>query len=75
VIALRNLIREAIRSVQEGRDPVGIVRDESYRMRTRTQNTFVRAAHAATPDADTQLLKEVGRKVAESDLLATLPPN
>jgi hypothetical protein len=75
VIALRNLVRESIRAVEEGRDPVGIVRDENYRMRTRTQNTFVRAPRAATPEADVQVLKETGRRVAESDLLATLPPN
>jgi hypothetical protein len=74
VIAFRNLYREGIRAVHEGHDPAGIVRDPQTRIRTRTQNTIVRVAPAVTPEADELLLKNVGRAIAESDLLHTLPP-
>jgi hypothetical protein len=74
VIALRNLLREGIRAVAEGKDPVGIVRDPRAKIRTRGQNTIVRVPHAATPEEDALLLKRIGREVAESDLVATLPP-
>jgi nitrite reductase/ring-hydroxylating ferredoxin subunit len=74
VIALRNLLRDGIRAVREGRDPVGIFRDPNYKIRTRTQNTFVRAPYAGSPQADEALLKRIGREVAESDLLRRLSP-
>jgi nitrite reductase/ring-hydroxylating ferredoxin subunit len=74
VIALRQLLRDGVRAVQAGADPLGISRDPSYRIRTRTQNTFVRVPPAATPEADALLLKQAGRDVAESDQLNRLPP-
>jgi hypothetical protein len=74
VIALRQSLREGIRAVAEGRDPVGIVRDPHARIRTRGQNTIVRAPRAATPEADERLLKNIGREIADGDLLHTLPP-
>jgi len=74
VIALRQLLRDGIRAVAEGRDPLGISRDPNYRIRTRTQNTFVRVPPAATPDADAALLKQAGREIADSDSVTRLQP-
>jgi nitrite reductase/ring-hydroxylating ferredoxin subunit len=74
VIAFRQLVRDGIRAVQEGRDPVGIHRDPAARIRTRSQNTILRVPSAATAEADVQLLKAVGREVAEGDYLQRLSP-
>jgi nitrite reductase/ring-hydroxylating ferredoxin subunit len=74
ILALRSLLRENIRAVQEGRDPVGIYRDPDHVIRTRTQNTVVRVPRAATPEADAALLKKIGRDVAEGDQLRTFAP-
>jgi nitrite reductase/ring-hydroxylating ferredoxin subunit len=74
VIGFRNMIREGIRAVAEGRDPFGIVRDPNARLRTRAQNTVVRVPPAQSPEADELLLKRIGREVAESDLVRTLAP-
>jgi phenylpropionate dioxygenase-like ring-hydroxylating dioxygenase large terminal subunit len=74
VIALREMFREGMRAVKEGKDPVGINRDPNYRIRTRTQNTFIRAPKAATPEEDVALLKQVGRQVAEANYLNEFPP-
>jgi nitrite reductase/ring-hydroxylating ferredoxin subunit len=74
VIGLRQMLRDGIRAVQEGRDPVGVVRDSTYRMRTRSQNTVLRVPAAATPEDDVLLLKQIGRDVAEGDYLGRLSP-
>jgi hypothetical protein len=74
VIGMRQMIREGIRAVQEGRDPVGIVRDPNKVIRTRGQSTVVRVPKAATPEEDEQLLKKVSREVADQELFNTLPP-
>jgi hypothetical protein len=74
VIALRRLVRDGIRAVQEGRDPAGVLRDPAARIRTRAQNTILRVPLAATPEADEQLLKEIGRTVAEGDYLHRFSP-
>jgi len=74
VIAFRQHVRDGIRAVQEGRDPVGLVRDPNYRIRTRSQNTILRVAPAATPEEDVVLLKGIGREVAEGDYLERFSP-
>jgi phenylpropionate dioxygenase-like ring-hydroxylating dioxygenase large terminal subunit len=74
VIAVRNLFREGIRAVQEGKDPICIIREEGHVIRTRAQNTVLRVPPAATPEEDVALLKKVGRDVADGNLLNTLPP-
>jgi nitrite reductase/ring-hydroxylating ferredoxin subunit len=74
VIGLRAMLREGMQAVSEGKDPLGINRDPNYRIRTRTQNTFLRVPPAATPEADVALLKEIGRKVAAGNYLNELPP-
>ncbi len=74
VIGMRQMIRDGVRAVQAGRDPLGIVRDPQQVIRTRGQSTVVRVPRAATPEADVALLKKVGREVAEADLFNSLPP-
>jgi nitrite reductase/ring-hydroxylating ferredoxin subunit len=74
VLAFRRLLREGVRAVAAGRDPIGVVRDPGARIRTRAQNTFVRVPPAATPAADARLLKEIGREIAEGDYLQRLQP-
>jgi phenylpropionate dioxygenase-like ring-hydroxylating dioxygenase large terminal subunit len=74
VIALRELLRDGFRALREGRDPIGVVREEGKRLRTRAQNPVIRVPAAESAEADLILLKETGRNVAESDLLHTLPP-
>ena len=74
VIALRQLLRDGIRAITEGRDPLGIVREEGKRLRTRAQNTVVRVPPAESPEADVLLLKKIGLEIAEGDLLHALPP-
>jgi phenylpropionate dioxygenase-like ring-hydroxylating dioxygenase large terminal subunit len=74
VIGMRQMIREGVRAVREGRDPVGIVRDPDTVIRTRGQSTVIRVPRAATPAEDVALLKRVGREIADADLFATLPP-
>jgi phenylpropionate dioxygenase-like ring-hydroxylating dioxygenase large terminal subunit len=74
IIGLREMYREGMRAVKEGKDPLGINRDPNYRIRTRTQNTFVPVPPAATPEADLDLLKRVGREVAEGDHIRRFAP-
>lgn len=73
VIGLRQLYRECIRAVREGRDPMGIHRDGT-KLRVRTQNTIISKPAEADAEADRLMLKQLGREVADSDLLHTLPP-
>jgi hypothetical protein len=74
VIGLRQLIRDGIRDVREGRDPLGVLRDPNATIRTRSQNTVLRVPPAATEEADVQLLKDIGRQVAEGDYLMRFAP-
>ena len=74
VIALRQMLREGIRAVRNGGDPLGVSRDPNHTIRTRTQNTFVRVPAAGSPEADAALLKRIGREVADGDELNRFPP-
>ncbi len=74
VIALRQLLRDGIRAIGEGRDPIGVFREAGKRLRTRAQNTVVRVPPADSAEADVLLLRDIGRKIADGDLLHTLPP-
>lgn len=65
VVMLRRMIRQGIRDVQEGRDPLGIVREEGGVIPTLCQDTVLRIPPAATAEADAALMREVGRKVAD----------
>jgi hypothetical protein len=74
VIGLRAMLREGMQAVREGKDPLGINRDPNHRIRTRTQNTFLRAPMGTTPDEELAILKDAGRRVADGNYLNTLPP-
>jgi len=74
VIGLRQLLRDGVHAVREGRDPLGLERAANAPLRTRTQNTVLPVPPAATPEADVALLKQVGREVAEGDYLRRFPP-
>jgi hypothetical protein len=74
VIGFRKMVRDGIRAVAEGRDPLGVSRDPNFRIPSRSQNTIVRVPPAATPEADRELLLKVGLEVLESDRLRTLQP-
>ena len=74
IIALRQMLKENIRAVQEGRDPLGVVRDPGYRFRTRTQNTYLPVPAAATPEAELALLKRISHEVAEGSYQHQFPP-
>jgi hypothetical protein len=74
VMLFRELYRSGIRAVAGDRDPVGVIRDQQARIRTRTQNTLVRVPRAESPAADALLLERVGRELAEGDQLHRFPP-
>jgi phenylpropionate dioxygenase-like ring-hydroxylating dioxygenase large terminal subunit len=63
VIMYRKLVRQGLRAVAAGREPKGIVRAEGPPIPTFSQDTFLRIPPGATPEAETALLRETGRKV------------
>jgi hypothetical protein len=63
----RQYLREQIEAVRSGRDPLGVSRDPSSRIRTRTQNTVLRAPAAPSAEADRDRLMALGREVADGD--------
>ncbi|MEI6300518.1 MAG: Rieske 2Fe-2S domain-containing protein [Betaproteobacteria bacterium] len=67
VSMFRNYLREGIEAVQAGRNPLGVVHDDRFRIRTRTQNTVIHAPPTATAAQERQLLTTIGRDVAEGD--------
>ena len=64
VIMLRKIVRDGIRAVQAGGDPREIVRASSAPITTHCQDTVLRIPASKDPEADAQLLRETGRKVA-----------
>ena len=65
VIMFRRLIRDGIRAAREGQDPKGIIRTGGEAIPTFSQETILAVP---PPEADRQLLKETGRRVAEGHL-------
>ena len=65
VIMLRNQVRDGIRAVQAGNDPRELVRNSDV-VRTYANDTVVRVPPASTEEADTQLVRETGRRVAQA---------
>jgi len=63
----RDYLREQIKTVQSGGDPLGVSFDPSHRIRTRTQNTVFHALAADGTDEDKRLQMSIGREVAEGD--------
>jgi hypothetical protein len=70
VIMYRKLIRDGIRAVKKGEEPLGAwpQRETGNRIPTYGQDTVVRVPKAGTLEEDQQLLREVGRKVAQNAL-------
>jgi nitrite reductase/ring-hydroxylating ferredoxin subunit len=64
----RNQLRRGIRAVKAGEDPLGIIRNGNGVIATYCNNTVVRAPPAATDAADKALMRETGRRLAESYL-------
>ena len=65
IIRIRNILRQGIRDVQDGRDPKGLFRETGKVVRTNSNQTIWRVPPASTPEADMQQLQELGRKMAE----------
>jgi phenylpropionate dioxygenase-like ring-hydroxylating dioxygenase large terminal subunit len=68
VTMFRQHIRRGVRAVQAGRDPAGLWRDAGAVIPTYCNDTIVAVPPAATPEADRQLLRETGRRLAEAYL-------
>jgi hypothetical protein len=70
VIMYRKLIRDGIRTVRAGKQPLGVYSeaDPERCISTYGQDTVVRIPRAHTPEADKRLLREIGRKVAQGEL-------
>jgi phenylpropionate dioxygenase-like ring-hydroxylating dioxygenase large terminal subunit len=62
----RNQIRRGIRAVKAGNDPVGLFRKGGGAIPTYCNDTVVRVPPARTAELDTKLLRETGRRLAES---------
>jgi phenylpropionate dioxygenase-like ring-hydroxylating dioxygenase large terminal subunit len=73
ITMLRRQIREGIRAVKAGDDPMGLFRDSGAGViPTYCNNTVVRVPPAKTPEADKKLLRETGRRLAQGYINA--PP-
>ena len=70
----RAYLREQIEAVQAGRDPLGVTRDPAHRIRTRTQNTIVAVPRGDGDEAEREVLRRIGRDVAEHDHRRRWPP-
>jgi hypothetical protein len=68
ITMFRQQIRRGIRAAQTGQDPVGLCRDASAVIPTYCNDTIVRVPPAATPQADQQLMRQTGRRLAEGYL-------
>ena len=67
VIMYRKLIRDGIRAVKNGKNPLG-VNGTLKVIPTYGQDTVVKVSRASTPEADKELLRKIGRKVAKGEL-------
>jgi phenylpropionate dioxygenase-like ring-hydroxylating dioxygenase large terminal subunit len=68
VTMFRNQIRRRVRAVQAGDDPIGVFRRANGMIPTYCNDTVVRVPRAASEAADKQLMRETGRKLAQSYL-------
>ena len=64
----RNQLRRGMRAVQAGQDPLGLCRDGGAVIATYCNDTVVRGPPAENVAMDRQLLRETGRRLAESYL-------
>jgi hypothetical protein len=72
ITMFRNQIRRGIREAKSGGDPVGVFRDCDMVIPTYCNDTVVRDPLANTPELDKKLLRQTGRRLAQSYLEA--PP-
>jgi phenylpropionate dioxygenase-like ring-hydroxylating dioxygenase large terminal subunit len=68
ITMFRQQIRRGIRAAQAGQDPTGLCRDAGAVIPTYCNDTIVRVPPAATPEADQQLMRQTGRRLAEGYL-------
>ncbi len=68
ITMFRRQTRRGMRAVQEGRDPDGLSREAGKVIATYCNDSVVHVPPAPTPEADKQLLRETGRKLAEQYL-------
>ena len=64
VTLVRKLLREGIRALQRGEDPKRAVSSGGIAISTYCRNTVLRVPPAEIPEADRELLRNTGRKVA-----------
>ncbi len=60
---LRRIVRDGVRAVAGGGDPVGTQWPEGKIIRTFTQDVVLRVAPAPSPEDDRRLLRATGRSV------------
>ena len=68
VTLVRKLLREGIRALQRGEDPKRAVSCVGNAISTYCRNTVLRVPPAESPEADRELLRNTGRKVAAAAL-------
>ena len=68
VIMVRNMVRRGIRAVQHGEHPAEMTRDSGGRIASYAQESWLNIPEGATPEEDSRLLRETGRKVMEDRL-------
>jgi phenylpropionate dioxygenase-like ring-hydroxylating dioxygenase large terminal subunit len=68
VSMFRNQLRRGIRAVRAGDEPPGLCRDPDTIIPTYCNDTVVRALPAESPVLDKQLMRQTGRRLAESYL-------
>jgi len=68
ITMFRKQIRAGIRAVRANRDPPGLCREPAAVIPTYCNDTVVRVTPAATLSADKELMRETGRRLAESYL-------
>jgi len=66
ITMFRNQIRRGIKAAQAGGEPFGLFRDGGGVISTYCNDTVVRVPPAETPELDKNLLRETGRRLAES---------
>ena len=64
----RKLVRQGIRTVRDGGEPKGIYHVNDGTIPTYCNDTVLRTPAAESPEADTRLMRETGRRLAESYL-------
>ena len=71
ITMFRNQIRQGIRAVKSGSDPIGLFRDDGI-IPTYCNDTVVRVPPAKTLELNKKLLRETGRRLADGYIEA--PP-